>query len=78
MSALITNAKKPRVSIVIGSEKSDKMGFTNILSKPSTIAKKTADEKSATSTCGPKSLEIPRAAAAVMMSLIIIFIFLFF
>lgn len=39
INALITNANKPSVIIVIGNDKIDKIGFMNILRIPKTMAK---------------------------------------
>ena len=39
INALITNENKPKVRIVIGNDRMDRIGFTNILRIPKTMAK---------------------------------------
>lgn len=78
IKAFMINEKKPNVRMVIGNENSDKMGFTKRLSNPNTIAKIMTAVKLVTSTCGPSNFDIPKAATAVMRSLIMVFILLFF
>ena len=51
MSALITNENRPKVKIVIGKDKIDRMGLTIRLRSPSTMAKIMVDIKS--SNCTP-------------------------
>ena len=75
INALITNENKPSVRMVIGNENSFTMGLMMRLIIPKTTAKISADVKLVISTCGLNNLEIPKAATAVMRSLIIVFIF---
>ena len=51
MSALITNENKPKVKIVIGKDKIDRIGLTIRLRSPNTTAKIMVDIKS--SNCTP-------------------------
>jgi hypothetical protein len=69
---------RPKVRMVMGNENSDKIGFTKRLSNPNTMAKIIAALKLAISTFGLNNFDIPKAATAVMMSLIMVFILLFF
>lgn len=73
ITALITKEKSPSVIIVIGKESNDKMGLTIRFNTPKTIAKITAEVKSAT--CTPfKILDNKKATRAVIRSLIMVFI----
>lgn len=77
ITALITRANNPSVMIVSGKPKSPKIGFTKIFSTPNTMAKIIAEENP--SKCTPGSTLVKRyATIAVMNSLIIKFILLFF
>lgn len=69
---------RPKVRMVMGNENSDKIGFTKRLSNPNTMAKIIAALKLVISTFGLNNFDIPKAATAVMMSLIMVFILLFF
>ena len=70
---LITNKNKPSVTIVIGKVKKIKIGFTNILNKPNTMATYNAAFKLVTVTPF-KKLDMIKTAKAVNTSLIIVFI----
>lgn len=73
ITALITKEKRPNVSIVIGRENNDRIGLTIRFNKPKTIAKITAEVKSAT--CTPfRILDNKKATRAVIRSLIMVFI----
>lgn len=73
IKAFTTNKNKPKVKIVTGKVKSTKIGFTNKLSKPKTIATTIEVAKLATVTPG-KKLAINSTNIAVIKILIIKFI----
>ena len=74
IKALITNEKSPKVIIVKGKPKIDKIGFTKILSKAKIIAKKTAVLKDSICTPDKKYFESTNATIAVVKRRIMNFI----
>jgi len=70
MVALMTSRKSPSVKTVMGSVRNTSRGFTKIFSRISTVATKTAENMSRTSTPG-MSVAIRKTANDMISSLVI-------